>query len=37
MVGLESELGGDLLERILRVGQPKLVAEESRLGRSAVV
>jgi hypothetical protein len=36
-VGLESKLRGDLLERVLRVGQPELIAEEGRFGRSAVV
>jgi len=29
MVGLKGKLGGDLLKRVLRVGQPELVAEES--------
>jgi hypothetical protein len=29
MVGLKRELSGDLLEGILRVGEPELVAEES--------
>ena len=35
-VGLESKLRGDLLERVLRVGQPELIAEEGRFGRTAV-
>jgi hypothetical protein len=36
VVGREGELGGDLLERVLGVGQSELVAEEGRFRRPAV-
>ena len=36
VVGRKGEFCGDLLERILRVGQAKLVAEEVRFGRTSV-
>lgn len=36
MMGRKSEFGGDLLERVLRVGKAKLMAEEVRFRRTAV-
>lgn len=36
MVGLQRELGGDLLEGVLRIRKAELVAEEGRFGGSPV-
>lgn len=36
MVGLKGKFSGDFLERILRVGEAELEAEESGLGRSSI-